>query len=217
MNNKGDETLRPLDESSLRPSADSGVKMNSICIFCGSSLGANGAYASAARTFGELLARDSITLIFGGGKVGLMGQLADAVLSNGGNAIGVIPDALMRKEVAHQKLTYMHVVPTMHERKALMYKLSDAFVALPGGTGTLDELFEVFTWLQLGYLHKPVGLLNVHGYFNHLTSFLHHSVAERFIKPEQLEDLLVDENEASLLARLKSHTPKQIDKWIGKP
>jgi uncharacterized protein (TIGR00730 family) len=190
--------------------------INSLCIFCGSSPGANGAYANAARRFGELLARDNITLIFGGGKVGLMGQLADAVLANGGKAIGVIPEALMRKEVAHSGLTHMHVVPTMHERKALMYKLSDAFVAMPGGTGTLDELFEVFTWLQLGYLHKPIGLLNVHGYFNHLTAFLNHSVAERFVKAEQLEDLLVDENAASLLARLKNHTPKQIDKWVDR-
>jgi hypothetical protein len=190
--------------------------MNSICIFCGSSPGAHRAYANAARTFGELLARNNITLIFGGGKVGLMGHLADAVLANGGNAIGVIPEALMRKEVAHQGLTHMYVVPTMHERKAMMYKLSDAFVALPGGTGTLDELFEVFTWLQLGYLHKPIGLLNVHGYFSSLTAFLDHSVAERFVKAEQLEDLLVDENEESLLARLKQHTPKQVDKWVDR-
>ena len=188
--------------------------INALCVFCGSSPGANGAYATAARSFGTLLAKNGITLIFGGGKVGLMGQLADSVLQNGGKAIGVIPEALMRKEVAHQNLTQMHVVPNMHERKALMYKLSEAFVAMPGGTGTLDELFEVFTWLQLGYLHKPIGLLNVHGYFNHLTSFLNHSVAERFVKAEQLEDLLVDENEASLLTRLKNHTPKQIDKWI---
>ena len=190
--------------------------MNSICVFCGSSAGATGAYAEAARRFGTLLAQDNITLIFGGGKVGLMGQLADAVLANRGKAVGVIPEALMRKEVAHGGLTAMHVVPTMHERKALMYKLSDAFVALPGGTGTLDELFEVFTWLQLGYLHKPIGLLNVHGYYDHLASFLNHSVAERFVKAEQLEDLLVDENEASLLARLKNHTPKQIDKWVDR-
>jgi uncharacterized protein (TIGR00730 family) len=190
--------------------------LNSICIFCGSSPGANGAYANAARTFGELLARDNITLVFGGGKVGLMGQLADAVLTNGGKAIGVIPEALMRKEVAHQELTQMHVTPTMHERKALMYKLSDAFVALPGGTGTLDELFEVFTWLQLGYLHKPIGLLNVEGYFDHLAAFLHHSVTERFVRGEQLQDLLVDDNAAALLARLKNHTPIQIDKWVDR-
>ncbi len=197
-------------------SANSKNTINTICIFCGSSPGANGAYANAARKFGELLARDNITLIFGGGKVGLMGQLADAVLTHGGNAIGVIPEALMRKEVAHNGLTQMHVVPNMHERKALMYKLSDAFVAMPGGTGTLDELFEVFTWLQLGYLHKPIGLLNVEGYFDHLSAFLQHSVAERFVRAEQLEDLLVDNNEASLLARLKHHTPTQVDKWVDR-
>ncbi len=191
--------------------------MNSICVFCGSSPGANGAYANAASAFGKLLALDNITLIFGGGKVGLMGQLADAVLTHGGKAIGVIPEALMRKEVAHDGLTQMHVVPDMHERKATMYKLSDAFVAMPGGTGTLDELFEVFTWLQLGYLHKPIGLLNVEGYFDHLTAFLAHSVAERFVKAEQLQDLLVDNDGAALLSRLKNHTPMQIDKWIDRP
>jgi uncharacterized protein (TIGR00730 family) len=197
-------------------SQDSTRTIHSICIFCGSSPGAHGAYANAARTLGKLLARDNITLIFGGGKVGLMGQLADATLSSGGKAIGVIPEALMRKEVAHEGLTQMHVVPNMHERKALMYKLSDAFVALPGGTGTLDELFEVFTWLQLGYLHKPIGLLNVEGYFDHLAAFLQHSVTERFVRAEQLQDLLVDDNEASLLARLKNHTPIQIDKWVDR-
>lgn len=190
--------------------------MNSLCVFCGSSPGANGNYALAARSFGTLLAQQHITLIFGGGKVGMMGHLADAVLSNGGKAIGIIPEALMRKEVSHDGLTEMHVVPSMHERKALMYKLSDAFVAMPGGTGTLDELFEVFTWLQLGYLHKPIGLLNVEGYFDHLTAFLKHSVTEKFVKAEQLEDLLVDESEASLLIRLKNHTPIQIDKWIDR-
>jgi uncharacterized protein (TIGR00730 family) len=191
--------------------------IHSICVFCGSSSGANGAYANAAGAFGKLLALDNITLIFGGGKVGLMGQLADSVLTNGGRAIGVIPEALMRKEVAHDGLTQMHVVPNMHERKAMMYKLSDAFVAMPGGTGTLDELFEVFTWLQLGYLHKPIGLLNVEGYFNHLTAFLDHSVTERFVKAEQLQDLLVDDDETSLLSRLKQHAPRQIDKWIDRP
>jgi uncharacterized protein (TIGR00730 family) len=190
--------------------------MKSICVFCGSSPGANGAYTKAARTFGELLAKNHLTLVFGGGKVGLMGQLADAVLANGGEAIGVIPEALMRKEVAHNGLTQMHVTPNMHERKALMYKLSDAFVAMPGGTGTLDELFEVFTWLQLGYLHKPIGLLNVERYFDHLSAFLQHSVTERFVRAEQLQDLLVDDNEASLLSRLQNHTPIQIDKWVDR-
>lgn len=190
--------------------------MNSICVFCGSSPGANGAYANAARSFGTLLAKNNITLIFGGGKVGLMGQLADSVLSYGGKAIGVIPESLVKKEVAHDSLTEMHVVQNMHERKALMYKLSDAFVALPGGTGTLDELFEVFTWIQLGYLNKPVGLLNVDGYFDHLMTFLRHSVRERFVKAEQLDMLLVDEREDRLLQRMKTYAPMQTDKWIDR-
>jgi uncharacterized protein (TIGR00730 family) len=190
--------------------------MNSLCVFCGSSPGANGAYADAARAFGTLLAEQHISLVFGGGKVGLMGHLADAVLSNGGKAIGVIPEALVRKEVAHDGLTTMHVVKTMHERKALMYDLSDAFVALPGGTGTLDELFEVITWNQLGYLTKPVGLLNVHGYFDALTAFLHHSVAERFVKPELLGLLHADEDPEKLLTRLNTPPTPLSDKWMDR-
>ncbi len=189
--------------------------MKSICVFCGSSPGANGAYAHAARSFGELLAKNNITLVFGGGKVGLMGQLADAVLVNGGKAIGVIPDRLAIKEVAHASLTDLHVVENMHKRKALMYELSDAFVALPGGTGTLDELFEVFTWIQLGFLAKPLGLLNVDNYFNNLTLFLSHTVEQRFVKAEHLDMLLVDSDQETLLSRLRSYTPIQTTKWIG--
>ncbi len=188
--------------------------MKSLCVFCGSSPGANIAYANAARSFGELLAANNITLIFGGGKVGLMGQLADAVLNNGGKAIGVIPNRLAIKEVAHASLTDLHVVENMHTRKALMYELSDAFVALPGGTGTLDELFEVFTWTQLGFLAKPLGLLNVNNYFDHLTSFLSHTVEQRFVKPEHLDMLLVDSNQESLLSRLNKYIPFQSSKWI---
>ncbi len=188
--------------------------MKSLCVFCGSSPGANGAYANAARSFGELLAKNNITLVFGGGKVGLMGQLADSVLSNGGEAIGIIPESLMKKEIAHAGLTHLHVVSNMHERKATMYNLADAFVALPGGTGTLDELFEVFTWIQLGLLAKPLGLLNVNGYFTHLTAFLYHTVEERFVKSDHLDMLLVDSEEESLLTRLKNHTPVQVNKWM---
>ena len=190
--------------------------MKSLCVFCGSSPGANGAYAEAARAFGTLLVTNNITLIYGGGKVGLMGQLADSVLKNGGEAIGVIPETLFKKEVAHQNLTKLHVVENMHVRKALMYELSDGFVALPGGTGTLDELFEVFTWIQIGYLSKPIGLLNVNGYFNHLSTFLEHTVAERFVKPEHLTMLLVDDNGESLLHRMHNTNPVSCDKWIDK-
>lgn len=190
--------------------------IHSICIFCGSSPGANGAYAKAARSLGKLLAETNITLVFGGGKVGLMGHLADAVLANGGKAIGVIPKALVAKEVAHDNLTTLHVVNDMHERKAMMYELSEGFIALPGGTGTLDELFEVFTWTQLGYLDKPIGLLNVDGYFNQLRSFLHHTVGERFVKPEQLDMLIVEDDAELLLQRLHASVPQKIDKWIDR-
>ncbi|MBX2992340.1 MAG: TIGR00730 family Rossman fold protein [Bacteroidetes bacterium] len=190
--------------------------MNSICVFCGSSPGANGAYARAAETLGALLARERITLIFGGGKVGLMGHIADAVLSNGGKAVGVIPEALKKKEVAHDSLTELHVVDDMHIRKATMYDLADAFVALPGGTGTLDELFEVITWNQLGYLTKPVGLLNVGGYFDALTDFLRHTVVERFVKAEHLNLLHVEENVEVLLSRLKAPRVSFTDKWMDR-
>lgn len=190
--------------------------MNSICVFCGSSPGANGAYAEAARAFGALLATNNITLIYGGGKVGLMGQLADSVLKNGGDAIGVIPETLFKKEVAHESLTKLHIVENMHVRKALMYELSDGFVALPGGTGTLDELFEVFTWIQLGLLVKPVGLLNVDGYFDHLRSFLTHSVEQRFVKAEHLDMLVIDDSQDALLHRLTNARPISSDKWMDR-
>lgn len=190
--------------------------MKSLCVFCGSSPGANGHYADAARTFGKLIAGKGITLIFGGGKVGLMGHLADAVLASGGRAIGVIPEALMRKEVAHEGLTEIHVVKDMHIRKAMMYSLADAFVALPGGTGTLDELFEVITWNQLGFLNQPVGLLNVDGYFDRLAAFLQHTVAEHFIKAEHIDRVILDENPARLLERLCVSYPPMSDKWMNR-
>ncbi len=187
------------------------MPITSLCIFCGSSPGANGAYAHAARALGTLLAQQNIALIFGGGKVGLMGHLADAVLQHGGKAIGVIPEALVRKEVAHDSLTAQHVVRDMHERKALMYALADAFVVLPGGAGTLDEFFEVFTWTQLGLLLKPLGLLNVEGYFTRLAAFLDHAVTERFVSRQHLDMLIVDEQPDALLQRASVYP---ADKWI---
>lgn len=188
--------------------------MTSLCVFCGSSPGANGAYAQAARELGTLLAEQNITLVFGGGKIGLMGYLADAVLHHGGKAVGVIPEALVQKELAHESLTALHIVKNMHDRKALMYKLADGFVVLPGGAGTLDEFFEVFTWTQLGLLLKPLGLLNVDGYFDHLAAFLRHAVAERFLTLHHLDMLIVDERAASLLQRLRTASPYLLDKWI---
>lgn len=178
--------------------------MRRLCIFCGSSLGARECYAEAARRVGELLAQRGIGLVFGGGHVGIMGALADAVLEGGGEVIGVIPQALVDKELAHAGLTELRVVATMHQRKAEMADLADGFAALPGGCGTLDELFEILTWAQLGLHNKPIGLLNVDGFFDLLLAWLDHAVREGFIKekhrqlllratePVQLVDLLVN-------------------------
>src|ERR1051325_8659898 len=159
--------------------------MQRLCVFTGSSSGARAAYAEAARELGTLLARRGIGLVYGGARVGLMGAVADAVLAAGGEAIGVIPQALVAKEVAHTGLTALHVVESMHARKAMMSDLSDGFIALPGGWGTLEELFEVLTWAQLGLHRKPTGLLNVDGYFDGLLAFLTHTVAEAFVRTDR--------------------------------
>ncbi len=158
--------------------------MLSFCVFCGSNEGRNPAFASAARELGRAMAERNITLVYGGGNIGLMGILADTVLTGGGRVIGVIPGFLAEREVAHAGLTDMIVVDSMHERKARMAELSDAFIALPGGLGTLEELFEVWTWRQLGLHAKPCGLLNVSGFFDGLTAFLQHAVDERMLKAE---------------------------------
>src|SRR5262249_20375161 len=155
--------------------------MKRLCVFCGSRSGASPVFADAARGLGELLVRRGCGLVFGGGHVGLMGVIADAVLQRGGEAIGVIPQGLVDRELAHPRCTQMHITQSMHERKALMAKLSDGFAALPGGYGTFDETFEMLTWSQLGLHQKPVGLLNVAGYFDGLLAFLDHTVREGFI------------------------------------
>ena len=188
-----------------------------ICVFCGSAVGARPAYRQAAQRLGGLLARRGIGLVFGGGGIGLMGIVADAVMANGGEAIGVIPDGLMRREVGHGRLTELHVVDTMHQRKALMADLSDAFIALPGGYGTLEELAEIITWSQLGIQVKPCGLLNVEGYWNGLLAFLDHAVAERFVRPENRELIVVTENEADMLDRIVAWKPPgHIDQWLDR-
>jgi uncharacterized protein (TIGR00730 family) len=173
--------------------------MERLCVFCGSRPGAHPGYARAAEELGGALAGRGIALVFGGGKVGLMGAVADALLDAGGAAIGVIPQALVDREIAHPGVADMRVVGSMHERKALMAELADGFVTLPGGTGTLDELFEVFTWSQLGYHSKPIGLLDVNGYFAKLAGFLDHAVAERFLPVEHRERLVVEERAEALL------------------
>ena len=190
--------------------------MPSLCVFCGSSPGARPEYRDAARALGEILASRRIRLVYGGGHVGLMGVLADAVLAHGGDVVGVITDGLQAREIGHTAVPDLRVVATMHERKALMASLSDAFVALPGGAGTLDEFFEAWTWTQLGIHRKPVGVLNVAGYFNSLIAFLTHAVDQRFIHAEHWDAVVVDDDIARLIDRLSATTPVRSDKWLDR-
>ena len=187
-----------------------------MCVFCGSSPGARPEYTGAVRELGDLLARRGTTLVYGGGGVGLMGSLADAALDAGGEVIGVLPKALGRKEVGHPRLTDLRIVGSMHERKALMLELSDAFIAAPGGFGTLEETFEVLTWGQLGLHDKPIGLLDIGGYFDPLLAFLDASVEERFVRPEHREALLRASDPAALIARLEAYEPPPVEKWIDR-
>lgn len=189
--------------------------IRSLCVFCGSNSGNDAAYANVARDFGALLAKSNIALVYGGGHVGLMGIVADAVLAGGGNAIGVIPRMLWDREVGHRNLTELHVVETMHERKATMASLSDAFVALPGGLGTLEELFEVWTWAQLGIHHKPLGFLDVLGFYAPLLSFLDRAVDAGFVRAQHRSMAIVDVDPASLLRRLSEYEPPVVEKWIS--
>jgi len=192
--------------------------MRRVCVFCGSSTGGRPAYAEAARRLGRLLAERGLGLVYGGGHVGLMGVLADAVLGKGGEAVGVIPRALVDKELAHAGLTELRVVTTMHQRKALMADLADGFAALPGGFGTGDELFEVLTWSQLGLHAKPIGLLNVDGFFNPLLAWLDHTVREGFVRPEHRRLLLEAADPGQLLDALTAFRPVESgEKWVSEP
>ena len=190
--------------------------LTSICVFCGSSAGKNPAFSQTAGRFGELLARNGRTLVYGGSNVGLMKVIADAALSEGGRVIGVMVDSLVQKEVAHDDLSEMRIVDTMSERKALMADLSDGFVALPGGIGTLDELFEIWTWAQLGFHRKPFGLLNVDGFFDPLIAYLTAVADQGFMRPEHLEMLLVEDDPARLLERMAAYQPPIPPKWIDR-
>jgi uncharacterized protein (TIGR00730 family) len=190
--------------------------VTSLCIFCGSSPGARPRYRDAAEALGAELARRGIRLIYGGGHVGLMGVVADAALAVGGDVVGVITEGLQAREVGHAGLPDLRVVATMHERKAMMASLADAFVALPGGAGTLDEFFEAWTWLQLGIHRKPVGLLNVEGYYNPLLAFLDRGVEDRFIRAEYLDALVIDTEVGRLLDRLEQAGPVRSDKWLDR-
>jgi len=190
--------------------------MKRICVFAGSSAGARQSYKNAAEGLGRLLAQRSIGLVFGGGRVGLMGVLADAALEAGGEVIGVIPAALDAKELGHKGLTDLRVVASMHERKAMMADLSDGFIALPGGWGTLDELFEILTWGQLGLHGKPCGLLNVDGYFGGLLAFMQHMIDERFVRRENGSMLSVAAVPEALLDTMASGRAPGAERWIDR-
>jgi hypothetical protein len=188
--------------------------MHAICVFCGASAGDRPAYADAARALAALLAERDLTLIYGGGSIGVMGILADAMLAGGGRVIGVLPEHLVRREVAHARVTEMHIVGSMHERKALMARRADAFIALPGGLGTLEELFEVLTWSQLGLHSKPCALLNVDGYYDPLIAFLDGAVARGFVQPRHRDMLLIDAHPARLLDRIGTYVAPTVEKWL---
>ena len=190
--------------------------MKRVCVFCGSSHGVRPAYTEAARRMGALLAGRGITMVYGGGNVGLMGELADAALGAGGEVIGVIPRSLADREVAHLGLTDLRIVSSMHERKAMMAELSDAFIAMPGGMGTYEELFEVITWSQLGLHKKACGLLDVEGFYAPLVAFVDRAVSEGFIKPAHRGIVVSDADPVTLLAKLERAEVPDLPKWIGR-
>ncbi|MCF8369576.1 MAG: TIGR00730 family Rossman fold protein [Bacteroidales bacterium] len=188
--------------------------MKRICVFCGSSMGSNEVYKNAAAMLGKILANHDIELVYGGGNVGLMGIMADAALENGGKVTGVIPQSIADLEIAHNGLTKLHVVKTMGERKDLMGELADAFIAMPGGFGTLDELSEVLTYNQLRIYDKPIGLLNINAYFDGLLEFFDHAVTENFVRAEHRQNILVSDVPSELLEKLEKFEPVTIQKWI---
>jgi uncharacterized protein (TIGR00730 family) len=188
--------------------------LSSICVFCGSNAGSQAAYLEAAEAVGRGLAQRGVRVVYGGGKVGMMGAVADAARAAGGEVVGVIPQAIFDLEIGHTGLDDLRVVGSMHERKALMAELSDAFIALPGGVGTLEELFEVYTWAQLGIHSKPLGLIDVADYYQPLVAFLDHAVQERFLRPETRTLLAVSDGLDDLLAQLAAWEPVAVHKWI---
>lgn len=185
-----------------------------LCVYCGSNSGTSPAFTDAAVELGKALASRGIGLVYGGGHVGLMGVIADAVLAGGGEVIGVIPQSLQDKELGHAGLTELHVVSSMHERKQRMADLSDGFIAMPGGIGTLEELFETFTWLQLGFHDKPVALLNVSGFYNGIVAFVSQLTRDGFLKPAHEACLLVDDRVEPLLEKMQHFQPPELGKWM---
>lgn len=190
--------------------------MKRICVFCGSNFGIDPVFAQTAEKVGKFLAAENIELVYGGGRVGLMGKIADTVMQNGGKVIGVIPKALDRKEIAHQGLTELHIVGSMHERKALMAELSDGFIALPGGVGTFEEFCEIVTWAQLGIHAKPSALMNVGGFYDHFIAMFDHSMKHGFIRPEHRELILIESDIERLFEKMKNYRPPIVEKWLDK-
>lgn len=190
--------------------------MKKICVYCGSNPGKNPEYIAAARTLAKELVARNIALVYGGASVGIMGEIADTVLSHGGEVIGIIPQALADKELAHSGLSELIVVKSMHERKNLMADHADGFIALPGGIGTLEELFEVWTWAQLGFHNKPCALLNIKGYYDHLTMFLDNVMQQEFMKDIHRNMLLVEDNPTQLLEQMANYQPPAVSKWIDR-
>jgi len=190
--------------------------MRRLCVFSGSSPGGHPDYAQAAEELGRALAAQDLGLVYGGAQVGLMGAIADAALEAGGEVVGVIPQALVDREIAHTGLSELQVVGSMHERKARMAELADGFIALPGGMGTLEELFEVYTWTQLGLHSKPLGLLDVRGYYSRLAAFLDHAVAERFVTAEHREMLVVEQRAEAMIEAFRRWRPPVRTKWIDR-
>jgi uncharacterized protein (TIGR00730 family) len=191
--------------------------LTNICVFCGSNAGTDPAYRTAAQSLGKLIATRGSVLVYGGAKAGLMGVIADAALGAGGHVIGVMPRGVIASEIAHPGLTQLHMVGSMHERKALMEQLSDAFIAMPGGFGTLDEFFEILTWAQLGLHRKPCGIFNIAGYYDRLLGMLDHAMGEGFLKETHRHLLLSEDTPEKLLSRMAQFESPSVGKWITTP
>lgn len=190
------------------------MSIQNVCVYCGSNAGRQPIYTEVAQQLGRALAERGIGLVYGGASVGIMGVVADAVMAAGGRVTGIIPDALMKKELAHLSLSELVVVDSMHQRKTLMAERADGFIAMPGGVGTLEEIFETWTWAQLGFHKKPVGLLNVAGYYDQLAGFLDHTVAESFMQPQHRAMLAIESDPVRLLDRFAAYEPPTVSKWI---